>query len=784
MPRRGVYDGLVLCDKRPRAMTVFGHAALGATVYGVLRPHTATTRWGLSRHALLLCCLLLPVVPDLDAIMHIWVKYGHALGHRGVSHSLLFALVFAIILAWLLQRFGYAERTRQALGRMTLAFTLLMVSHGVVDTMTTGGKAPSLLWPIQTEGVWSPKRFIPVSPMGGSLLRTKWSKKQLDQMKKARTKLLRGKSKPFTLVRKVVSMSKRPDHYRRLGLIGIVLTEFLLMTPLALVAVVLAVWRRRKYGPAAKDPPRIRPPPEAPPQGPPARLWPAAIAAGVALVVAVGVGLYARAPDAGISITRGHLDDDVSTHYRRVAPIDASDDLPVAVLLHGWRCSHQMMMPMARALARSGVEVWAVDLPGHGRSPTALETGCRDKKRSCQIPTNGLFKSESTSILEHLIHGELAGRDVVVIGHSTGAVAAHDLELDEQAAESLVGRVVIEGRYKHLRRGGNRLIVGKPSYVKKWGHGLAPDVLDGSFEDRSATELFTADRSHLDLIHDASVNDRILRWISSATGTSLGDATEPYRDRYIACAVALAALGLALGMLGSAYASVRGWLPPVRPSGHPRPGVAFWCMLGGSIPAAMWAGELFRDGWPWLQGSIGQILPTYLMCASVCIGIPYVLLTRRPGRPELRSLAVDTAFAVLVFASIYLTFGLTVDRYLFHIGLAPWRWARFLAFTLAFLPISLVVQEVGFASNRWWARVANVPVHALLWAAMFWVEATGRNLVGDAMRLLGVLVIAETWALCVGWRRQSRFFAALVSAMVFAWVLAAAYPILAGAPAG
>ena len=90
MPRRGVYDGLVLCDKQPRAMTVFGHAALGATVYGVLRPHAATTRWGLSRRALLLCCLLLPVVPDLDAIMHIWVKYGHALGHRGVSHSLLF----------------------------------------------------------------------------------------------------------------------------------------------------------------------------------------------------------------------------------------------------------------------------------------------------------------------------------------------------------------------------------------------------------------------------------------------------------------------------------------------------------------------------------------------------------------------------------------------------------------------------------------------------------------------------------------------------------------------
>lgn len=765
-------------------MTVFGHAALGATMYGVLRPHTTTTRWGLSRYALLLCCLLLPVLPDADAVMHFWVKYGHALGHRGVSHSILFALVFSIGLAWLLQRLGYAERTRQALGRMTLVFSLLMISHGITDTMTTGGKSPSLLWPIKSEGVWSPKRFIPVSPMGSSLLRTKWSKKQLTQMKKARTKLLRGKSKPFMLVRKVVSVSKRPDHYRRLGLIGIVLTEFLLLSPFALGVVGLAVWRRRRYGPAAKDPPRVRPPPQAPPEGPPARLWLAVSAAGVALAVAVGMIVHARAPDAGISITRGHLDDDVSTHYRRVAPADGSADSPVAVLFHGWRCSHQMMMPMARALARNGVEVWAVDLPGHGRSPTALETGCRDKKRSCQVPTNGLFKTASTSILDHLIEGELAGRDVVIIGHSTGAVAVHDLELQAETAESLAGRVVIEGRYKRLRQGGNRLIVGKPSYVKKFGNGLEPDVLHGSFADRSATELFTANLPHLDLVYDAGVNERILRWIADTTGATLGDATQPYRDRYIACAIALAALGLALGLLGAAYASRRGWLPPVCPSGHARPGIAFVCMVGGSLAAAMWAGELFRDGRPWLQGIIGQILPTYLMCASVCIGVPYVLLTRRPGRPDLRSLAVDTAFAVLVFASIYLTVGVTIDRFFFHVGLAPWRWVRFLAWTVAFLPVCLVVQEFSFTTHRWWARIASLFVHAMAWGAIVWVEAVGRNLVGDAMRLVGVLVLAEAWALCVGWRRQSRFFAALVSAMVFAWVMAAAYPILSGAPLG
>jgi inner membrane protein len=766
-------------------MTVFGHAALGATVYGALRPHTSTTRWGLSRRALLLLCLLLPMVPDADVVMHYWVKYGHDLGHRGVSHSLIFALIFALGLAWLLQRLGYAERTRRALGWMTLAFALLLASHSVTDAMTTGGKAPSLLWPVKSEGVWFPKRFIPVSPMGSGLLRTKWTAKQIADMKKKRAKLLRGTQPQFMVVRKVVSLSKRPDHYRRLALAGIVLTELLLLAPFGLVVVVLAVWRRWRLGPAAKDPPRVRPPPQAPPAGPPARLWLAVVASGVALAAAVVVGIFVRQPDAGLSITRGHLDDDVSTHYRRVAPAQGDADSPVAVLFHGWRCSHQMMMPLARMLARNGVEVWAVDLPGHGRSPTALESGCRGRKQNCQVSMNRLFTDAATSIVEHLVEAEgLAGRDVVIIGHSTGAVAVHDLNVDGQAAESLAGRVVIEGRYKSLTHGGNRLIVGKKKYVQKHGDRLKPDVVHGSFADRSATELFTANRPHLALIYDAHVNDRILRWIASATGASVGEATKPHRKRYIAWAIVCAALGLALTTLGAAYATRRGWLPPVRPSAHARPGVAFVCVVFGSVAAVLWAGELFRAGGPWLQATIGQVLPTYLMCASVCIAIPYIVLTRRPGRPQLRSLAVDAAFAVLVFATIYLTVGLAVDRYFFHVGVPAWRWIRVFTWAVAFLPISLVVHEIGFASDRWWARIASVLVHAVIWGGLFWVEAVSRGQVADAKRFLAVVVIAELWALCVGWRRQSRFFAALVSSLVLAWILAAVYPILAGAPGG
>lgn len=765
-------------------MTLIGHAALGATAYGAMRPHTATTRWGLSRRALLLCCLLIPMLPDADVIMHAWFKYGHPLAHRGISHSMLFALVFSLGLAALLQRLGHTDRGRQALAKITLAFTLLMTSHGVTDAMTTGGEAPRILWPVEVEGVWFPERFIPVSPMGKSLLRTKWTKKQLAQMKKRRARLLRGKQKPYTLVRKTVSWSKRSDHYRRLGLLGIVITELLLLVPFALGVVIFALWRRWRYGPAAKEPPRARPPPEAPPEGPPARLWPAVLAFGLAFTAAVVVGWQVRAPDAGLSITRGHLDDEAATHYRRVAPTKVDADTPVAVLVHGWRCSHQMMMSLARVLARNGVEVWAVDMPGHGRSPIALESGCRDKKPNCPISGNRLFADATVEILEHLYEAQgFAERDVVLIGHSTGAVAAHDVS--GRAADVLAARVVIEGRFRRLNRGGNRLIVGKPKYLAKQGRGLQPDVLYGSFEDRSAVELFTANRPHLDLIYDAEVNAKVSRWIADATGEPLGDAVEPYRRRYITWAIVFALLGLALTTLGAALASRRGWLPPVRPSGHARPWVAILCMVFGSIAAAMWAGELFRTGGdPWIQASIGQVLPTYLMCAGVSIGVPYCLLTRRPGLPDPRSLARDLAMAAIVFVTIYSTLGLAVDRYFFHLGVPGWRWIRLFAWTAGLLPVSLLVQEVGFERDRWYARVATLLVHAPVWYAIFWVEAVGRSSaqIADARRMVAVVMLAEIWALCVGWRRRSRFFTALVTALVLAWILTAAYPILVGAP--
>ena len=78
--------------------------------------------------------IVFSLLPDIDSIgFHLGVPYGAFWGHRGMTHSLLFALVLATLAAmWLDGRFH-----RQ--WEMAILFFLVMASHGVLDAMTNGG---------------------------------------------------------------------------------------------------------------------------------------------------------------------------------------------------------------------------------------------------------------------------------------------------------------------------------------------------------------------------------------------------------------------------------------------------------------------------------------------------------------------------------------------------------------------------------------------------------------------------------------------------------------------
>ena len=133
--------------------TVFSHAVVGLTL--------ATA--GKAPGSFGLVGALCAAAPDLDVVgLRFGVPWGHALGHRGLTHSLPFAAALAAVLAVTLFR-GPAWNGRRA--RLWLALFLATASHGILDAMTTGGSGVAFLAPFDDTRYFLPWQPIPVSPI-------------------------------------------------------------------------------------------------------------------------------------------------------------------------------------------------------------------------------------------------------------------------------------------------------------------------------------------------------------------------------------------------------------------------------------------------------------------------------------------------------------------------------------------------------------------------------------------------------------------------------------------
>ena len=121
--------------------------------------------WGLGRKAiskrLLAAGVIASVVPDLDVLaFRLGIPYAAEFGHRGFSHSLLFALIVAVVGVSL-------ARPLLSTPKRSFWFLLLAVaSHGILDAFTNGGLGVAFLWPFSGERFFAPIQPIEVAPLG------------------------------------------------------------------------------------------------------------------------------------------------------------------------------------------------------------------------------------------------------------------------------------------------------------------------------------------------------------------------------------------------------------------------------------------------------------------------------------------------------------------------------------------------------------------------------------------------------------------------------------------
>jgi inner membrane protein len=137
--------------------SLFTHAvvgtALGQASSRDWRKNKAWRFWGL----IVTCSIL----PDVDAVgFHAGVPYGSLWGHRGMTHSLLFA---AIVAAGLALAFLRTFPPAWKLGALLFA---VIVSHGILDAMTNGGLGVAFFAPFDLHRYFFSWRPIQVSPIG------------------------------------------------------------------------------------------------------------------------------------------------------------------------------------------------------------------------------------------------------------------------------------------------------------------------------------------------------------------------------------------------------------------------------------------------------------------------------------------------------------------------------------------------------------------------------------------------------------------------------------------
>ena len=106
---------------------------------------------------------LCAILPDAD-VVGFWmgVPYDHVFGHRGITHSVLFAVILSGLV---LIGFFQGDEWKAVRFRLWAFFFLATISHGIIDAFTDGGLGIAFWAPFQNDRYFSPWRPVLVSPL-------------------------------------------------------------------------------------------------------------------------------------------------------------------------------------------------------------------------------------------------------------------------------------------------------------------------------------------------------------------------------------------------------------------------------------------------------------------------------------------------------------------------------------------------------------------------------------------------------------------------------------------
>ena len=138
--------------------SIFSHAAAALALGKVSSQKKRPMRfWVLTA----LCAML----PDADILsFYLGADRGSMFCHRGLTHSLAFALLLALLVVWL--AFRKMRIFSKEWWLLVLYFFIVTASHGLLDMLTNGGSGVALFAPFDATRYRFPWTPIEVSPIG------------------------------------------------------------------------------------------------------------------------------------------------------------------------------------------------------------------------------------------------------------------------------------------------------------------------------------------------------------------------------------------------------------------------------------------------------------------------------------------------------------------------------------------------------------------------------------------------------------------------------------------
>lgn len=134
--------------------TIFTHAFLPFAAKLAMRP-------GVLPGKLVALAAVATMIPDLDVIAFAFgVPYSDPFGHRGFTHSIVFALAIGFLCTGLAPKLECRPRV------VFWTMFLSVLSHPLLDSFTNGGLGVAWFWPFSDARFFMPWQPIEVSPIG------------------------------------------------------------------------------------------------------------------------------------------------------------------------------------------------------------------------------------------------------------------------------------------------------------------------------------------------------------------------------------------------------------------------------------------------------------------------------------------------------------------------------------------------------------------------------------------------------------------------------------------